>query len=287
MADTDTDALVSTDWLQEHLGSPDVRIVDATWFMPGTPRDPRAEFEACHIPGAVFFDVDEIADESSDLPHMLPSPEKFSARVRKLGLGDGSRIVVYDANGGYIAAHRVWWTFRVFGHEDVSVLDGGLPKWLHEGRPVEDMQDAARERHFTPRFDHTLVRTREEIEADLSSGREQIVDARSAERFTGEAQEPWPGLRSGHIPGSFNVPVLSVMDGNKFNTMRSPEELRSIFEAAGVDPARPVVTTCGSGITAATLAFALHLTGNKRVAVYDGSWNEWGGADDLPVETGC
>lgn len=278
-------SLVSTEWVAEHMSAPDIRIVDATWFLPSDGRNGREEYDACHLPGAVFFDIDEIADLDSDIPHMLPSPEKFSSRVRKLGLGDGVRIVVY-CNDGFMAAHRVWWTFRVFGHDDVAVMDGGLQKWIAEGRPTEDLPPVPRERHFTPRVDNTLVRSRRQIEQNVSSRREQVVDARSPGRFTGSEEEPRPGLRSGHIPGSVNVPVMKVLDTENHNTLKSAEDIRAVFSEAGVNPSRPIATTCGSGVTASTLAFALHLVGAPDVAVYDGSWSEWGSVPDTPVEKG-
>ena len=278
------DPLVSTAWLAQHLDAPDVRIVDASWFMPGSPRDAKAEFAERHIPGAVFFDIDEIADTDSPLPHMLPSPVKFSARVRKLGLGDGSRIVVYDSSG-ILGAARVWWTFRVMGHEDVAVLDGGLPAWLAEDRPTDDHEPQPGERHFSPRVASDLVRDLNQIKRVLDNGREQVVDARPAPRFKGEVPEPRAGLRSGHMPGALNVPVGSVIapDGR----MKSAEEIRAVFEDAGVDLKKPIVTTCGSGITASVLALALARTGKDRVGVYDGSWSEWGGRDDTAVVMGA
>ncbi len=282
---TNPHSLVSTQWLEEHLSAPDVRVVDATWFMPGSERDPRAEYENCHIPGAVFFDVDEIADTDNPLPHMLPSPEKFSSRVRKLGLGDGVRIVAYDGNGGYMAAHRVWWTFRAFGHTDVSVLNGGLPKWLDENRPVEDLPPLPRERHFTARFNNFLVRSMNQVRSNIDRNRAQVIDARSPGRFAGSEPEPRPGLPSGHIPGSVNVPFNRVVDVGSFGTMRTADEIRDAFESAGVDLSKPIITTCGTGITASCLAFALHLIGVEDFAVFDGSWVEWAGNTDNPIET--
>jgi thiosulfate/3-mercaptopyruvate sulfurtransferase len=281
------DPLVSTQWLAEHLSAPDVRIVDATWFMPGVERDARAEYAQGHIPGAVFFDIDEISDLSSPLPHMAPPPEKFSSRVRKMGLGDGNRIVVYDAHGVFSAA-RVWWTFRLMGHEDVVVLDGGLPKWVAEGRAMEDMPPPPRERHFTARFNADLVRSAAQVKRVLESGKEQLLDARPAARFTGDVPEPRAGLRSGHMPGARNLPasLLTHADG----TLLAAPELEAAFEAAGIDLARPVVTTCGSGITASLLALALARLGRWRTPVYDGSWAEWGAenptGEALPVVTG-
>ena len=278
------EALVSTEWLARHLNVPDLRVVDATWHMPGSGRDARAEYEAQHIPGAVFFDIDEIADEMSKLPHMLPRPEKFSARVRKLGLGDGNRIVVYDAHG-MMSAARVWWTFRVMGHKDVAVLDGGLPKWLAEGRPVEDTPPPPRERHFSARLNHTLVKDKAAIARNLRNTRFQVLDARSAGRFQGTEPEPWPGRRSGHIPGSRNLPFTELLDP-KDKTFLPADALAAKLEAAGIDLKKPVATSCGSGVTAAILALGLHLIGHEHVAVYDGSWAEWGLPGDTPVETG-
>jgi thiosulfate/3-mercaptopyruvate sulfurtransferase len=278
------EALVETQWLHDHLDAPDVRVVDGTYYLPMQHRDAREEYEARHIPGAVFFDVEEISDTSADLPHMLPSPEKFSARMRKLGLGDGNRIIVYDAHG-MMSAARVWWTFRVFGHDDVAVLNGGLPKWLAERRPVEDLAPMPAERHLTARFNTLLVRDKEQIRRNIGSGRELVVDARSRGRFEGTEQEIWPGRRGGHIPGSLNVPYTHLLD-SKDRTFVSGSEIRRKFEAAGVDWSKPVVTTCGSGITAAVLALGLHLAGHDDVAVYDGSWAEWGLPGDTEVATG-
>lgn len=278
------DPLVSTAWLAEHLNAPDVRIIDASWFLPGTDRDPKAEYALVHIPGALFFDIDEIVDETSDLPHMLPSPVKFASRMRKLGIGDGARLVIYDSQGLF-SAPRVWWTFRAMGHEDVVVLDGGLPKWIAEGRPVEDGVPPPRERHFTTRYTNDLVRDQAQVRRALSSGKDQLVDARPAARFKGEAPEPRPGLRGGHMPGALNVPSSSVIapDG----ALKSAEELKAVFEAAGVDLARPIITTCGSGITASLLALALARIGRDRTPVYDGSWADWGRPGDTEVVTGA
>ena len=276
--------LVDTDTLSRLLDAPDVRTVDASWYLPVENRDALSDYHERHIPGAVFFDIDDISDESTDLPHMLPRPEKFSSRVRSLGLGDGVRIVVYDG-GNMMAAARVWWMFRVFGHDDIQVLDGGLAKWMAEGRPVDDEPVIPRERHFTSRHNTFLVRDIDQIKANLASRRAQVVDARGHGRFTGEEAEFRPGLRSGHVPGSRNLPYTSLL--REDGTIVDNETIAAAFRDAGVDPARPVITTCGSGISACFLALALDLAGFPDAAVYDGSWTEWGGAADTPVATGA
>lgn len=278
------DPLVSTAWLAERLDAPDVRVVDATWLMPGADRNARSDYEVAHLPGAVFFDIDEIADTDSPLPHMLPSAAKFASRVKALGLGDGSRIVVYDQTG-LTSAARVWWTFRVMGHKDVAVLDGGLPKWIAEGRPVDDRAPEPRERHFTARLDHALVRDRAAVARALERGREQVVDARPAARFRGEAPEPRPGLSCGHMPGAMSVPSASLFAAD--GTMLPAPALERLFADAGVDVSRPVAATCGSGITACLLALALARLGRWRTAVYDGSWAEWGADASAPVAVGA
>ncbi len=278
------DPLVTTAWLADNLDAPDLKVVDASWYFPQEQRDAQAEYAAAHSPGAVFFDIDDIADDTTDLPHMLPDAVKFSARVRRLGLGDGSRIVVYDQLGLRSAA-RVWWTFRVMGHQDVFVLDGGLPKWIAEGRRVEDIPPPPRERHFTARFDGGLVRGVDQVRKAIETGEAQIVDARPAARFSGEAPEPRAGLRGGHMPGAFSVPSSALLapDG----TVLGKDRLEALFTSAGVDLDRPIITSCGSGITAAMLALALARLGRWRAPVYDGSWAEWGGRDDTPVVTGA
>ncbi|HWB46589.1 MAG TPA: 3-mercaptopyruvate sulfurtransferase [Hyphomicrobiaceae bacterium] len=276
--------LVETDWLAEHLNAPDLVVLDGSMHLPTTGRNARAEYLAEHIPGALFFDIDDIADEKSALPHMLPSTVKFASRMKKMGIGDGMRIVVYDSAGLYSAA-RVWWTFRIMGHDDVAVLNGGLKKWKAENRPLEDGEPPRRsERHFTPRFHAELVRDAAEVKALIGSPAAQIVDARAADRFEGRVAEPRKGLRSGHIPGSRNVHYASLLNGD--GTLKSPAELRAVFAKAGVDPARPVVASCGSGVTAGVVAFALAMLGHPDAAVYDGSWTEWGGSTELPVATG-
>jgi len=283
MATSDPNLLVSTDWLAERLNAPDIRILDGSTYLPGSGKDGHEEYLKGHIPGARFFDIEEISDSTSPLPHMLPPVEKFVSRVRKMGIGDGHRVIVYDQQGLFSAA-RVWWMFRVFGHQDVAVLDGGLPKWMAEGRAVETEVPEPRERHFTGRRNASMVRDVTQIAGATKLRAEQIVDARAAARFRGEAPEPRAGLRAGHIPGSKNVPYTTLL--NPDGTMKAVEETRGIFEAAGVDLGKPIVTSCGSGVTAAVLTLALHRMGHTRNALYDGSWVEWGAYPDLAVETG-
>jgi thiosulfate/3-mercaptopyruvate sulfurtransferase len=278
------DSLVSTEWLAGHLNAPDLRIVDGSFTLPGVKPTAWELYAKRHIPGAVFFDIDDIADEKSSLPHMLPSPEKFAQRMRKLGLGDGHKIVVYDSTGLNSAA-RPWWMLRVFGHRDSAILDGGLPKWQAEGRPLTDAMPVPRERHFTARLNTLLVRDKAQLLENLKSRREQVVDARSRGRFDGTAAEPRPGLRHGHIPGSLNLPYDELIDP-KTRTVLPAEALAQRFAEAGLERGKPVVTSCGSGVTACALAFGLHLLGWPDAAVYDGSWSEWGLPGDTPVETG-
>lgn len=275
-----SDPLVSTDWLEHNLDLPDLRIIDCTWFMPDAGRDPRAEHEALHIPRSVYFDIDEIADSDSDLPHMLPSPTKFSARVRKLGLGDGLTIVAYDNNTFYASA-RAWWMFRAMGHEDIKVLDGGFAKWQAEGRPVDDMPARPSERHFTPRTNSFLVRDLDQMRGNLTSRREQVVDTRSAARFAGSVAEPRPGLKAGHIPGAKNVPATDLLAAD--GTLKDGQALTALFAAAGVDLERQITTSCGSGVSAAVANLALARIGKLDAALYDGSWTEWGSQQDTPI----
>jgi thiosulfate/3-mercaptopyruvate sulfurtransferase len=283
MPESPTECLVSTAWLGAHLGAPDLRIVDASWHLPGSGRDARAEYAERHIPGAVFFDIDDISDHLSALPHMAPPTEKFISRVRALGIGDGYRIVAYDSVGIF-SAPRVWWMFRLFGKTDVAVLDGGLPKWLAEGRPVEDGEPPRRDRHFTARRNASLVRDVTQVARAVKLGDEQIVDARSPGRFRGEEPEPRPGVRPGHMPGAVNLHYRTLLNAD--GTMKDEAGLRATVAAAGIDLARPVVTTCGSGISAAIVNLALERLGHRRHALYDGSWAEWGSYRDLKVETG-
>ncbi len=274
------DAIVSTDWLAAHLREPDLRVIDATWYMPQLGRDPRAEFAERHVPGAVFFDIDAIADHATSLPHMLPDAATFAAAAGALGIGSGDRVVAYGARG-FIASARAWWMFRVFGHEAVAVLDGGLPKWRAEGRPLETGVPVPARREFGAKLRPELVADLAAMRANLERPRAQVVDARSAGRFAATEPEPRPGLRGGHIPGSLSLPYDRVVaeDG----TLLPADAVRRRFADAGVDPTGPVTATCGSGVSAAVLALGLFRAGNRDVAVYDGSWTEWAGRDDTPV----
>jgi len=260
---------------------PRVRVLDGTWHMPQLQRDPRREFEDAHIPGAVFFDIDGIADRASSLPHMLPAAAQFARQVGALGISNADLVVVYDVRG-VVSAARVWWTFRVFGHDRVAVLDGGLRKWRAEGRPIESGAATPTPRRFTARRRLALVRDLGQMRRNLESRREQTLDARSRGRFAGTEPEPRAGLRGGHIPGSLNLPYDMLYRPDA--TFLPPDWLRQAFAAAGVDLRKPVATTCGSGVTASVLALGLHLIGHKKVAVYDGSWTEWAGHSDTPVE---
>jgi len=283
MATDDPKTLVSTDWLAAHMKDPDLRILDGTMFMAAEGRDGRAEYEAGHIPGARFFDIDEISDARSELPHMAPPVEKFMSKLRAMGVGDGHQVVVYDAKGLFSAA-RVWWLFRLMGQENIAVLDGGFPKWQAEGRAIEDMPPVIRDRHMTVRRQNHMVKDVTQVSAAAKLGDYEILDARAAARYRGEAPEPREGLRSGHIPGSKNVPYTSLL--NEDMTMKDPDELRAILAAAGVDMTKPVITSCGSGVTAAVINLALERIGKTDHALYDGSWTEWGAFPTLPVATG-
>jgi thiosulfate/3-mercaptopyruvate sulfurtransferase len=283
MAQSDQSTIVSTEWLVKHLDAPDLRILDASWYLPGDRRNPQAEYETAHIPGARFFDIDDVSDSNSDLPHMAPPVEKFMSRMRALGVGDGHRVVIYDG-AGLMSAARVWWLFRHMGKTDVAVLDGGLPKWRAEGHPIEDMGPIIRDRHMTARRNATLVRDVTQVALASKLNQAEIVDARAAERFRGEAPEPRVGLRTGHIPNSKSVPFKTLLNADQ--TLKSPPAIRAVFEAAGVDLGRPIITTCGSGITAAVLSLALEIIGHRDHSLYDGSWAEWGSYNDLKVELG-
>ncbi len=283
MAASDSKTTVSSEWLADHLDAPDLRILDASWYLPAEERDTKTEYNRQHIPGARFFDIDEISDTKSDLPHMAPPVEKFMSRVRALGVGDGHRVVVYDSAGLFSAA-RVWWLFRLMGHLDIAVLDGGLPKWLAEGRPTEDLPPMIRDRHMTARRNATLIRDVTQVALASKLQQAEIIDARPPGRFRGENPEPREGLRSGRIPGSKNVSHSSLLNGNA--TLRHVDEITSVFQEAGVDLSRPIITTCGSGVTAAVLSLALEMIGHPDHALYDGSWAEWGMYNDLKVEQG-
>lgn len=272
--------LVSTDWLSEHLRDRDVIAVDGSYFLPTQPRDAHAEYQSGHIPGAVFFDIEAVSDDSTDLPHMLPGPAHFGKAVGALGIGDGDTVVVYDSVGLYSAA-RVWWTFRIFGAKKVYILDGGLPKWKSEGRPLETGDTPRTPKTFTAEMNVGAVATLDDVRMALADDSAQIVDARSPERFAGTAPEPRPGLRSGHMPRSFNLPYGRLIENGH---LAPRERIEAAFKEAGVDLDTPIITSCGSGVTAAILTFALESIGKQPQGLYDGSWAEWGSRPDLPVE---
>jgi len=279
----DPKTLVSTEWLHAHLKDPVLRILDGSYYLPQMGRDPRAEYDAAHVPNARFFDIDDVADHGSDLPHMVPPVEKFMSRMRAMGVGDGHQVVVYDGMGLFSAA-RVWWLFKLMGQNNIAVLDGGLPKWRAEGRPVEDLPPVIRDRHMTVRRQNHMVKDVTQVSAASKLGDYEIIDARSPGRFRGEEPEPRVGLRPGHIPGSKNVCFKDLLNADQ--TMKNPVEMRQIFEAAGVDFNKPAITTCGSGVTAAVLSLGLERIGKTDHSLYDGSWSEWGMFPTVPVATG-
>ncbi len=284
MTDLSSKWLVETDWLEKHAATPGLVILDASLKMPGDAKTPQEAYREGHIPGALFFDIDDISDHDTSLPHMLPSPEKFASRMRKVGVGNGMNVVVYDSKGIF-SAPRAWWMFRVMGHEDVVVLNGGLKKWVAEGRPIESGLPAPRsERHFTARRNSELLRDIGDVLAAIESKQPQIVDARAKARFEGREPELRPVPRLGHMPGACNVPYTLLV--NEDGTLKSAEALRAAFEQAGVHPEKPVITSCGSGVSACILALALAVLGNEWAAVYDGSWAEWGAVPSTPVEQG-
>ena len=278
------EALVSTEWLGANLSDPNVRILDSSFKQPGVTPTAREDYDAGHIPGAVFFDIDDVAEPGTSLPHMIPSSARFAEKMAERGIGHEDKVIVYDANG-LSSAGRAWWMLRLFGHDKVALLDGGLPKWKAEGRVLETAAPTIPERRFRALFDSDLVRGKATLLANVSSHWEQVVDARAAGRFDGTAEETWPGRRRGHIPGSRNLPFDQVTHPDT-KQLKSAEELAALFAHAGVALDRPIVTSCGSGVTACALAFALYLIGHERAAIYDGSWSEWGLPDGPPIATG-
>ena len=273
---------LTTAELAAELGDPNLGVIDASWHLPNTGRIGEAEFRLKHIPGAVFFDIDLIADQDQGLPHMLPKPDALAKAMTALGLGDGMRFVVYDALGLYAAA-RVWWTLRAYGVDDVRILDGGLPRWIKEGRPLETGDAHPKPRPFTPRLEDHFVATLGEVRAALKSGSALVVDARPADRFRGDVPEPRPGVRSGRIPGSLNLPFVDIVE---HGSLKAPDALKAVFAEHGVDLQKPIITTCGSGVTAAILTLAVEEAGGEVEGLYDGSWAEWGSRSDCEVATG-
>ena len=281
--ENDPQVLVSTDWLFSRLSDPEIRILDATWYLPNIDRDAKAEYDECHIPNSRYFDIDDISDHRSDLPHMVPPVEKFMSKVRKLGVGDGHQIIIYDSQGLFSAA-RVRWLFNVMGQRNVAVLDGGLPKWRREGRPVDGIPSQIRDRHMFVKYHDEMVKDVTQVSSASKLGNYEIIDARSAGRFRGDEPEPRPGLRSGHIPGSKNVFYGDLL--NDDGTLKSKNELINQFKDKDVNLEKPVITSCGSGVTAAIINLALDRIGKSDHSLYDGSWTEWGMYPTVPVETG-
>ena len=282
-ATDDPKILVSTAWLAAHLEDPDLRVIDASWYLPAMKRDAAIEYAAGHIPRAHFFDIDDISDHRSELPHMAPPVEKFMSRLRAMGIGDGHKIVVYDGSGLFSAA-RVWWLFRLMGKTDVAVLDGGLPKWKAEGLPMSDLLPVIRDRHMTVTRQNQMIKDVTQVARAAKLGDYTIIDARPADRFNGKVADPRAGIRSGHIPNSQNVFYQNLLNAD--STMKDASGIHSAMKAAGVDLTKPVITTCGSGVTAAILSLALERIGKTDHSVYDGSWSEWGMYTDLPIATG-
>ena len=281
--DDNSNTLISTDWLAYNLKNPNVRIIDASWYLPDMNRNAKDEYDKEHIPGARFFDIDEICDLRSKLPHMVPPPEKFVSRIRAMGIGDNHKTVIYDGAGLFSAA-RVWWLFKLMGKEKVSVLDGGFPKWLRERHPTDNQDVIMRDRHFTAEFREALVKDVTQVSAASKLGDHEILDARGPERFLGVAPEPRKGLRAGHIPGSKNIHYKQLL--NDDGTMKDKDNLSNIFKNAKIDFGKPIITTCGSGVTAAIISLALEIIGQRNHSLYDGSWTEWGQFEQLPIEVG-
>lgn len=279
-----TDPLVSTEWLADHINDANVRVLDASFKLPGVLPLPKDDYLAAHLPGAVFFDVDAVSDHSNPLPHMYPSAEQFGRDVGNLGISNADTVVLYDA-GGWVAAPRAWWMFLAFGHGNVRILNGGLKKWRAEGRPVESGEVEPKPATFKASYDAKRVRSMQQLVANLESGKEQVIDARAADRFEGRAPEPRPGIRSGHIPGARNAPYNLLFDAAT-GTMKPLEDLRAAFTGSGVKLDAPIVTSCGSGVSAGVLTLALYRLGITNTALYDGSWSEWGQAGGPPVATG-
>jgi len=278
------EALVTSDWLAKNIGSPKIAIVDASFYLPDAQRNPGTEFAVSHIPGAIFFDINAIANLNTNLPHMLPSADKFSSNMRSLGISCEQHVICYDTNGGPMAAMRAWWTFRIFGHEHVSVLSGGLPKWYAEGRETASGIPSNTESSYLAEFNPNLVQNIDQILKNVASQKIQMVDARSEGRFNGTEVEPRAGIRSGHIPGAINLPFQRLLDMENYMIMRSADEITAVITSAGIDPEKPLISSCGSGVTAAPLVLALYLLGHTQAAIYDGSWTEWGGRDDTPID---
>ena len=276
-------AIVSTDWLSDNIDDPNISIVDASFYLPAANRDPKIEFNKCHIPKAVFFDINEIADQSTDLPHMLPDPNQFSEQMSNLGISNDTHVICYDTNGGQMAAMRAWWTFRVFGHNRVSVLNGGLPKWQNECLQTSGLPIKPSKKIYLAKYNKHLVMNIEEIIKNIKTQKYQIVDARSEGRYSGKEPEPRIGLRSGHIPDAINLPFENLFDPTNFMTIRSADEILAIIKKAGINPLKPIISSCGSGVTAAPLVLALYLLGHSEAAIYDGSWTEWAGRTDTPI----